>query len=261
LTTAPTSSRPSVLADDAAQPIYLRVAAHLHREIVAGLFQAGTRLPAERPLAEQLHVGRMSIRRALSHLAEEGLIVPSNGRGWFVANGALEEPPNALLSFAELGESRGLVPSSRVLSQEVRPADLNEAESLGVAPGSSLLDLYRVRCLDGLEIALHRARVPLSRAPGLEQVDFSASSLYAVLQREYSIVPTRAQCVIEGCPADESTAGLLEVAIGAALLVFSATTFDQHGSPIELSRIEYRADRYRFKATVVRSDTIFMAPA
>ncbi len=261
MSASPSLSMSPVLADDAARPVYRRVAAYLQREIVAGRLQADTRLPAERLLAEQLHVSRMSIRKALSHLAEQGLLVPSTGRGWFVASDALEEPPNALLSFAELGESRGLRPSSRVLLQEIRPADLNEADSLGVAPGSSLFDLDRVRCLDGMEVALHRTQVPLSRAPGLERVDFSVSSLYGVLQRHYSIIPTRAQCVIEGRPADERAAHLLEVELGAALLAFSATTFDQDGRPFELSRIEYRADRYRFHATVVRSDTLLMVPA
>jgi GntR family transcriptional regulator len=249
----------SLLHDAPTEPVYRRVSAYLRQEITSGTLSGGMRLPAERTLADLLQVSRISVRRALRELAEAGLIAPSTSRGWFVSELGLFERANALMSFSELGRSRGLEPSSRVLSQKVRPADLNEADELEIAPGSPLLDLERLRFLDGLEIALHQVRVPVDRAPGIEQTDFSSASVFEVLEDYHGIIPTRARWVIEGRPADERSARLLGLQPAAPLLLVSSTTTDQHDRPFELSRIDYRADRYRFQATIVRFNTTLVA--
>jgi GntR family transcriptional regulator len=246
---------------DGAEPMYRRAAAYLRQEIMRGAFAEGERLPAERLLSDQLGISRITVRRALRELAEGGLIGPSTGRGWYVARGPVGEPPNALMSFSELGRSRGLRATSRVLAMEVRPADLNEAESLSVAPGSDVLVLERLRLLDDIEIAVHLVRVPLVRAPGLQRFDFARTSLYEVLRSEYSIVPSRAACTIEATPADDRLSSLLGMPPGSALLTLLQTTFDQDGRPCELSRIEYRGDRYRFHATIVRHETVVAVEA
>ncbi|MHB1509177.1 MAG: GntR family transcriptional regulator [Acidimicrobiales bacterium] len=253
------ASAGSLLHGAPTEPVYRRVSAYLRQEITSGALSGGMRLPAERTLAEALQVSRISVRQALRELAEAGLIASSTSRGWFVSELGLFERANALMSFSELGRSRGLEPSSRVLSHKVRPADLNEADELEIVPGSPLLDLERLRFLDGLEIALHQVRVPVDRAPGIEQTDFSSTSVFEALEEYHAIIPTRARWVIEGRPADERSARLLGLQPAAPLLVVSSTTTDQHDRPFELSRIDYRADRYRFQATIVRFNTTLVA--
>jgi len=236
--------------------MYRRAALYLRQEVMRGAFAEGERLPAERVLSERLGISRITVRRALRELAEAGLIGPSTGRGWYVTQGPVGEPPNALMSFTELGRSRGLRGSARVLSMDVRPADLNEAEKLSTAPGSEVLVLERLRLLDDIEIAVHHVRIPLVRAPGLEQFNFGSASLYEVLRGEYSIVPSRAECTIESTAAGDRQASLLGMPVGSPVLTFLQTTFDQEGRPFELSRMEYRGDRYRFRATIVRHETL-----
>lgn len=237
-------------------PLYLRAALRLRRDIVGGRLVEGQRIAPERALAEQLGVSRLTVRKALRELFDEGLIAPSVGRGWVVAGGRVGEPPDALLSFSELGKMKGLHASSRVVSMEVRPASVNEAELLGVVAGSELLHLERVRLLDELEIALHRVRVPLARAPRLDEREFTTESLYGVLQETYGIVPCRSDCTIEALPASADVAELLKIAPGYPILRFSQVTFDNERKPFELSQMHYRGDRYRFQATLLRRDDV-----
>ena len=253
---APLVNRPPALGGGGNGPIYLRAADYLGEQIERGALVRGQRLSAERLLSEQLGVSRITVRRALHELAGRGLIEPSTGRGWYVSAGRLGEPPNALMSFTELGRSRGLHVGARVLTSEIVPADLNDADSLAVAPGSELLHLERLRLLDGIEIAVHAVCVPLSRAPGLDRFDFTELSLYQVLRDEYQIIPARAECAIEATPADARLAGLLGIKPEFPLLTFIQRTLDQEGKPCELSRVDYRGDRYRFKATIVRPETL-----
>lgn len=244
---------------NSADPLHLQVRQSLLEEIARGGFQPGHRLPSERELCRRFQVSRVTLRRALSGLVGDGVLVASAGRGWFVSSPEVGEPPNALLSFTRMAASRGLIPSSRLVDRQVRPATLDEAEALAIAPGASLFDLERVRLLDGMPVALDRSRVPLARAPGLERAALSSASLYQVLE-DHGVVPTRADYCVQAVSADERHAEALGLAPGSPVLVADQRTFDQEGRPIELGRIAYRGDRYRFQATLLRPPTLLPSP-
>lgn len=243
----------AMLSTDEAQPLYYRVYRLIAEEIASGALRPGDRLPAERVIGERLGVSRVTVRRALSALAEDGLVKSSTGRGSFVASpGPVGEPPNALLSFSELGAARGLVVSSRVLRAETRPASIDEADVFRIAPGLQIFELERLRMLSDVPVAINVNRIPVARAPEISTLDFSGGiSLYAVLQ-DHGIVPTRADFAIQALAADERQSALLETDLSAPVLFAEHKTFDQRGSLVELGRTVYRGDRYRFHAALVR---------
>jgi GntR family transcriptional regulator len=231
-------------------PLHERVRQQLTSDVVAGVYPRGTRLPSERELCTRLSVSRVTLRRALAGLADEGLLAPSHGRGWYVAAERVGEPANVLMSFSAMAQAQRLTPSSRVLSQLVRPADLDEAHQMGVAPGAEILDLRRLRMLDGLPVALDRSRVPMAISADLADRDFAQGSLYAALT-EAGAPPQRADYSVEALPAEPDQARLLGLQVGQPLLVTRQVTFTADGRVIELGGIIYRGDRYRFRATLL----------
>ncbi len=232
------------------QPRYLTVSRALAREIGRGAARSGDRLPSERTLCRQFGVSRVTVRRALADLRQQGLIEAAGPKGWFVAASPLGEP-SALMSFSEMAAVRGLTASSRVLGANTRPASLDEAEAFAIAPGAPVFDLERIRLLSGLPVGLEQSRIPLHVAPILAEAHFSHTSLYETL-RSSGVEPTRSDYVLQAVPADERQAASLGLEIGAPLLMASATTFDQVDRVIELSRSLFRGDRYRFQATLLR---------
>src|SRR5947208_8525456 len=148
----PTTPPSSVTAGN--RPRYYEVYRAIADEIAVGRLRPGERLSVERALCKQFGVSRATVRRALRALADDGLIELSAHRGAFVSSGPLSEPPNVLLSFAAMAAARGLEASARVLHQEVRPATLDEAELLSIAPGSSIFQLERLRMLDGMPVSV-----------------------------------------------------------------------------------------------------------
>jgi GntR family transcriptional regulator len=214
----------------------------------------GQRLPPERALAARLGVSRVTVRRALRELAAAGLVDSAVGRGSFVTGRPLAEPPNVLMGFSELGAARGLTPSARVLARHVRPAAYDEAETFGVAPGADIFDLRRLRLLDDVPTAIDRSCVPLVRARGLLDVDFSTESLYATLDA-HGAGPVRADFSVHASAATAEQSTLLGLEAGAPLLITETAAYDGAGRLVELATTAYPAERYRFRATLVRRPT------
>jgi GntR family transcriptional regulator len=242
---------PDVLPLDRLQLRYQVVREELEAELERERRPAGSRLPPERALAEHFGVSRVTLRRALDELARAGVVARS-GIGWVVAAPAIGEPPNVFMSFSEMAASRGLRPGGRVLHCRSRPATIDEAEALGLAPGTPLFELERLRSLDDVPILIDRTRIPLSLAPGLDELDLEERSLYAVLGQRFGMRPTRARLTVEAIPADERCAGLLGLEPGQPLLRCQQQTEDEIGRHIELCEMVYRGDRYRFRATLER---------
>jgi GntR family transcriptional regulator len=236
---------------DRLQLRYQRVQDELAEEIARGGRSPGSRLPPERALAEHFQVSRVTLRRALVEL-EAGGIVARDGAGWLVAGPPIGEPPNELMSFSEMAASRGLRATARVLRLQERSATIDEAERLAIAPGASIVELERLRLMEGVPILIDRSDLPASLVPGLTDIDFSSASLYSVLQERYELRPVRARFSIEAVAADDRRAELLELRPGEPLLRCRQETQDEAGRPIELCVMVYRGDRYRFRATLVR---------
>src|SRR5215475_7793859 len=236
---------------DRLQLRYQQVREELEAEIERGRRPVGSRLPPERALAQHFGVSRVTLRRSLEEMARAGTVARS-GTGWMVASPAIGEPPNVLMSFSEMAASRGLKPGGRVLDRRRRPATIDEAEALGLAPGAALFELERLRLLDDVPILIDRTRIPLSLAPGLDKVNMEHRSLYEVLEQRFAIRPTRARLTVEAIPADERRARLLGLEPGQPLLLCQQQSEDELGRRIELCEMVYRGDRYRFRATLER---------
>jgi GntR family transcriptional regulator len=236
---------------DRLQLRYQQVREELEAEIERGRRPVGSRLPPERALAQHFGVSRVTLRRSLEEMALAGTIARS-GAGWMVASPAIGEPPNVLMSFSEMAASRGLKPGGRVLDRRQRPATIDEAEALGLAPGAPLFELERLRSLDDVPILIDRTRIPLSLTPGLFEMDLDGRSLYEALEQTFGLRPARARLTVEAIPADERRARLLGLEPGEPLLLCRQQSEDQAGRQIELCDMVYRGDRYRFMATLER---------
>lgn len=245
---------------DIPEPLWLQAAEAIARDIADGSLPRGTRLPAERELCQRLAISRVTLRRALQKLVDDGLVAPSHGRGWYVGvsphggGAARNDWPNTLESFSETAARLGLEVSSQVTHAAVAPATLDEAELLGLAPGMPLFHLVRVRSLGGVPIATDRSRIPIERVPGIEQVDFGRQSLYEVLDAA-GVSPARAETTIESRGADAALAAALGIDEGAPVLVMHELVHAADDRPLYASEIRYAGDRYRLRTTFVRTPT------
>lgn len=239
-------------------PLYNQVAEYLRERIQKGVIPVNSRVPSERVLAEQFGVSRVTVRQALKELEVAGLVEVDGGVRWAKptataadyrpSTGSIEEGASGLVSFSDLATANGLTATAVVLNNVTRPSTLDEADLLGIAPGASVVDLVRLRQLDGIPTLLDYSLLPESLAPGLGKRDFTKASLYQTLAESYGLHAARADCIIEARGATEEIAGHLGLATGAPVLVIVQTTFGDNGRIVQWCRSVYRGDRYRFRA-------------
>lgn len=240
---------PEVDTEGAAEGPYARLAEDLR----VGVHPPGARLPGERDLSRSLGVSRVTLRKALRRLAEEGRLERSSQRGWFVPSHVVREPPGILLSFTELARARGLRARGRVLEQVLRSATLEEAERLRVAPAAQVLHLVRLRLLDDVPICVDRSVVAPPASHALAELDLTDQSLFEALESVCGIRVVRSSYSIQAQPADPSVAGLLGVAPNTAMLHGVAVQYDRDDVPVSMGAATYRGDAYRFEADLFRS--------
>ena len=242
----------AVIRPDYPEPLWVQAEALIRDQIETGVLKAGSRLPPERELCQQLGISRVTLRKALNQLVEAGVLNALHGRGWYVAKSASpREWPNTLESFSETAARMGLEPRSEVLRAEVVPASFDEAEELSIAPGAGLFLLERVRLLDGMPIALDTTRIAISVLPDIGKADFTRDSLYSTLS-EAGIELIRADSTMEAREAEPYEARHLGIAEGKPLLVLRQLAFDAAGRPLFTSTVAYVGDRYRLRTSFSR---------
>ena len=242
----------SPLQSDGPEPLWRQAADAILQEIASGKLASGARLPAERDLFTRMSISRVTLRRALQSLVEEGVLTPSHGRGWYVSAKVPKEFPNTLESFSETARRLGLTPSSDVLRAEQAPASLDEAEELSIAPGAALFHLERIRRLDQVPVAVDTSFFPVALVPDLSRIDFRNASLFGLLI-DAGVDLARAETTIEAHDADPILARHLDIDVGKSTLVMRQLIVDTAGRPLLSSTIRYAGDRYRLRTSFSRT--------
>ena len=228
-----------------------RAKAAIFELIETGVFVPGRKLPGERELAEQVSVSRVVLRDALASLERDGRLESSPWRGWFVTSPYMAERV-ALKSFSEMARSRGLTPGSVILSAESRAATFEEAKALSIAPAARVLDIHRVRTLDGTPTCYDVSIIPLQRAPQLELAPLENVSLYEALEELAGARVVRSDYTVHAEAVQSSIARHLDIAPGDPVLVGEEIASDVAGAALLLGRVTYRSDAYEFQATLYR---------
>ncbi len=213
---------------------YARIVAQVEQAIAEGRLAPGDRLPAERELAADHGVSRMTVRQALQTLESRGLLRRAIGRsgGSFVAQPKLERDLGTFSGLSEQLRRQGVAAGARVLS--ARSSD-------------GAIEIKRIRLADGEPFALERSSFPADRFAGLLELDLTGS-LYDLLDEHFDAAPVRAVERIEPVLADGEEADALGLPAGSPLMLVDRTAYDSAGLVVEVARDVFRGDRTRIVA-------------
>jgi len=246
-----TTESQGVLQRSSPVPLYYQLKEIFRSWIISGRFNSGERFPSESELEKHFQVSRMTIRRALTELVNEGFLIRERGRGSFVIRPRMQSHLRRLTSFTEDMQMRGLRTDSKFLDFHV-VRDAEAAGKMGIAEGEELVQIRRLRLVEGEPVALQNAYVRHAFCPEIIERGLIDGSLYRTLEDGYGLKLGRALQTVEAKPADEYEANLLGLLVGQPVLILERLTYLASGEPIEYVRSSFRGDRYRFVIELVR---------
>lgn len=233
------SDRIGQLREDLRIPLYLQLQQLVRQAIETRVLVQDDLIPAERDLAVEYGVSRITVRKAIDGLAQEGLVVRRRGAGTFVA-ARVEKSFSKLSSFSEDMVARGRRPSSEWLMKSVGLVTPEESLSLGLSPGTQVYRFQRMRFADDVPMAIEYSTIVGRCLPGIDAV---GESLYAALEAVGNR-PVRALQRLRAMHFPLEQCKRLGVETGHAGLFIERRGFLADGEAVEFTQSYYRGDAY-----------------
>lgn len=229
-------------------PLYYQLKEILQEMIDNEELKPGDALPSERELCEILGISRMTVRKAVMDLVNEGIVYREQGKGTFVAKPKSKHLLNKLQGFTEEMEEKGLKVKTQILSFETEYATVKLLKILGMKDNQTqVLKIRRLRIVEGMPFALETVWLNKAMVPDLTRELLEGESLYTILKRHYHYQLGYARQTIEPIRLNEFESKLLAMQNHSLALLFRRTTFLENDEVLEYTKCIYRSDRYKYE--------------
>lgn len=236
-------------------PFYYQLETILRKKILSGEIQAGAVLPTEGTLAQEYKVSRITIRKALSILEKDELIIRRRGMRTVVS----EKParfkiPKFTGSITDL-ISMGIKTTTNIIDFSWTSVAKNITDHLGLPERTKVVRIERLRLTEDKPFSYILNYLPPAIAQKIQPDDLLVKPLLRILEDDLHINLAQAFQRIEADVADSYVAPLLDIRVGAPLLKVERTVFDSRHRPVEHVSTLYRADKYSYVVKLEREKT------
>ena len=226
-------------------PLYRQISELLHREIMAGHWQAGDRLPVESELASQLQVAVGTLRKALDRLEQDGLLERRQGSGTYVKRA---DTGNTIYQFFHLEPLEGGgVPSADTLEVSLKRS-AHAAKQLGLEDARSYMwSIRRLRYLNKQPVAAEEIWIQRHHAESMQVSDLH-ESLYVHYRENFDFWISRVEDKIDFTEAPDWVCGTLDVPAASYTGRVERRSWSNRDTLEEFSITWFLADRCRYFA-------------
>ncbi len=220
-------------------------------EIQQGMVQVGEKIESENQLAQRFKTSRMTIRKALDELEAEKILTRIQGKGTFLRVKPKYMEFQCGVGFSEEVRKRGMTPSTcqaalhKILAKEAEEVEFQ------LSADTPLWQLQRVRCADGLIVALEEEYLLADMISPLEEKDLYGS-IYELLEKRDQIFFQYADQTLDAIAAEPRVAELLRVPTGTPLLRMKIVAYEKKGSVFNWGTTYFRTDHFHLIQTVFK---------
>jgi len=229
--------------DATALAIWKRIEESLVRDVAAGRYKTGERLPSEGDLARRFGVNRHTVRRAVAGLVQRGLVRVEQGRGAFLVGSAIEYALGPRTRFSENLLKQGRTPDHAILEIAETFASKPVAKLLGLRVGRPVVRWRSVGSADKSPTTLALHYFPAERLRGIAAFLRERRSISAALEAagcgDYRRLWTR----ITARLAERDEVDHLELTTARPVLVTESVNVDRDGTPVDFGVTSFAADR------------------
>lgn len=233
------------MSEELNKPLYTRIQEYIADLILSGKLAPDSKIQSERDFSEDLGVSRMTVRRAMTELVNEGLLERRHGSGTYVARPKVTYEAGELANYVEAMQKRNIATASQLLEFDQVAASKRLAEFLKLQIGDAMYRVALLRLANRVPVVLERVFVPCARCPGLEEWNLEKTTVHDLLTDVYGITPGRISQTVEAAVAADTVAQQLRVEEGFPLLMLSRITLDGSQEPVVFSQDFLRGDYAR----------------
>ena len=223
-------------------PAYQKIQRTIRQRIEAKQLRPGDAVSSERELAKIHDVSLMTARHALAGLEREGIVERRRGAGTFVAPPRIQF--NKLMSYTEQMASRGLPPSSKVITAKIVEDEPEISARLGLGATSRMVKIERVRLTAEEPFALETCYLPATDFAELVHAPLARGSLFSKLENDYGVELAYADEEVDATVAEGRVAQLLNLRAGAPLLRIRQVIYSSKTKPVIYVIGFYRSERH-----------------
>ena len=238
------------MSEEINKPLYSRIQEYIAELILSGKLAPDTKIQSERDFSEDLGVSRMTVRRAITELVNEGLLERKHGSGTYVAKPKVTYESRELVNYVQALQARNIAAASQLLEFDEIVASRRLAETLNIVIGNPIYRVAILRFANRVPVILERVFIPCTLCPNLEEWDLEKSTIYDLLTDVYHINPGRISQTVEAVAAAEPVTQQLRVSEDFPLLMLSRVIYGKEfQNPVVFSQDLLRSDYARLHTT------------
>ena len=233
-------------------PLYMQIKDLLVTRVTEGEWEPGDTIPSEMQLARELNVSQGTVRKAITELVENNVLVRRQGRGTFVA---AHDGDRALFHFFHIVNESGtkILPECKTLFCRRKRASRQETSKLNLSSGAQVIYIERIRMLDNLPTIVETITLPteLFSDLGKTRACDLPNTLYELYETQFGITIHRAEEQLRAVAATDHDASLLDLEAGTPLLEIERTALTLDGTPVELRISHCSTSKHYYENTVL----------
>ncbi len=215
------------------EPLYYQIREDIREKINSKEYPVNSMIPTEAELCEYYGVSRVTVRRAVLDLVQEGLLNRGKGKGTFVSENYGLTEVNGVQSFTQELLGLNMRPSAKLLGCRIRTADSILRKALELEEGEKVVTISRLRLVNDREPCMVEVmNFPYKLVPGIEKEDLN-QSIYQLLKNAYQFEIVYATDIMEPIIIGEYESRLLEVEMPTAGMRTNRLGYDGSRRPVE----------------------------
>ena len=207
------------------------------------------RLPSEAALCRAYNVSRVTIRHALRHLEQAGLVCRRQGRGTFVVPPPTPATAHPVLGLSDILHARGMAVETELLAFGLKPAPAEVVAALGLEKDPHALLLRRRYLIDHVPVAVTEVYYPPAFRAFISERDARLHSSPKLMVEHIGLQLGRTHITVDVAGAQPDLAGELDMQPGSPIMVMRRVTCNDEGTACEHSTLLARPGIARFSIT------------
>ena len=245
----------STLIPDNPVPLYEQLHKVLSEEILTGVYKENDRLPNEMALCALYNVSRITVRKAIDILCEEGMLVKNQGKGTYVSYKPVKTPISSHSGFTNPDNPAMKNRTTHVVTKETIKCDQALADRFQLPQGACVYKMLRILKDKGIPLMLDISYFPCAMYPDILDVFADNVSVYRTLQGPCGVVMQVVDKEISASICREEYARYLECEVGSPLIDIWKISYNPQSLPVYVSNLQVLAGRASYMVRVQSDDS------